>query len=412
MKTFIALIVLMATVVPQSLLACTTVIISGKYTSDGRPILWKHRDTDNLNNKLIYLSKGNMAAIALIDSDDKDVENIWIGFNSAGFAIMNSSSYNLKPADDTATVSDLEGILMKEALLSCTSVDDFELFLKNYRLPRGVEANFGVMDALGGAAYFETNNFIYNKVDVNDPRIAPHGYVVRTNYSFTGETNMGAGYIRFETAEKLFYRASASGNLNIPYMLENMSLSLENSYTGQKLTNYLDLNEKTENFIYFQDCINRYSTSSSVMVHGVKIGEPVEFTTLWAYVGFPLGSVPIPVWLTPKGTLPSIVTGKGLDNAEMCDLALELKKVMIPSRRGSTKYYINTTKIANSKGNGITQQLLPVRQEIVQKTLQKVETWRKNGKIVPSEVDAHFVWIDNVVRQSYRELFGLQRDSK
>lgn len=409
MKHLLTLAILIAALTANTVLACTTVIISGKYTSDGRPILWKHRDTDNLNNKLVYLTRGALSAIALIDSDDKEVENIWIGFNSAGFAIMNSASYNLKSADDTTSIADLEGVLMKEALLTCSTMEEFELFLKNYQLPRGVEANFGVIDAFGGAAYFETNNFIFNKVDINDMCVAPHGYVVRTNYSFTGETNKGAGYIRFETAEKLFYRASATGNLNVPYMLENMSLSLENSYTGQKLASFLEMNEKSEHFMYFQDCINRYSTSASVMVQGVKSGEAVEFTTLWAYVGFPLGSVPVPVWLTPKGSLPSLVKAEGSDNAEMCDLALEMKKQMIPSRRGSTKYYINTTKVANAQGTGVTQKLAPVRQEIVRKTTEKVALWRKTGKISHSEMDAHYAWLDEYIRKSYKELFGCQK---
>jgi hypothetical protein len=363
MRKRFQIIALIVAVTVQTGLACTTVIISGNSTPDGRPIIWKHRDTGKLDNKLVYLSGNKYSAIALIDSEDKKADNIWIGLNSAGFVIMNSASYNLK-GNDTTKLADLEGIVMKAALLSCATVDEFEQFLKDYKKPIGVEANFGVIDAKGGAAYFETNNYTYTKIDVNDKRVAPHGYVVRTNYSFTGDPNFGAGYIRFETAEKLFYRASGSNNLSTPYMLENMCLSLENSYTGQKIEDFCILNEKQQNFIYFQDCINRYSSSSSVIVQGVKIGEPVEFTTMWAMVGFPLASVPIPIWLTPKGSLPKVVQADGAKNAEVCDLALELKKIMIPSRRGSTKYYINTTKLFNAQGTGITQKLAPIHKTL------------------------------------------------
>lgn len=387
-------------------LACTTVIISGKYTSDGRPIIWKHRDTGTLDNKLVHIKDGKYDAVALIDSDDEKIENIWIGFNSAGFVIMNSASYNLK-GDDTTKLSDLEGVLMKAALLSCASVDEFEQFLKDYKKPRGVEANFGVIDATGGAAYFETDNFGYSKIDVNDKRIAPHGYVVRTNYSFTGDVNDGAGYIRFETADKLFYRASGNNNLSVPYMLENMCLSLENSYSMQGVKDFLNLNENQDNFLYFNDCINRYSSSSSVMVQGVKLGESVEFTTMWAMVGFPLSSVPIPIWLTPKGSLPKIVKASGKGNAEICDLALELKKIMVPSRRGSTKNYINTTKVFNAQGTGITQKLLPIHREIYMKSNEKMESWRKSGKLSQTEVDSYYAWIDEYVKKSYLDLFGL-----
>ena len=38
--------------------ACTSAVISGSATVDGRPLLWKHRDTGSLENKLVlYLGK-------------------------------------------------------------------------------------------------------------------------------------------------------------------------------------------------------------------------------------------------------------------------------------------------------------------------------------------------------------------
>lgn len=389
--------------------ACTIAVISGTQTPDGRPILWKHRDTGTLNNKLVYFNEGKYPAIGLINSNDDTSREIWIGFNSAGFAIMNSASYNLKGAGDTTSLADMEGVVMKAALMSCATVDEFEQFLKDYPKPIGVEANFGVIDAFGGAAYFETNNFTWTKIDVNDKKAAPHGYVVRTNYSFTGEANAGMGYIRFETAEKLFYRASATNNLSVPYMLENMCLSLENSYSGQRVQDFLHLNENQENFIYYQDCINRYSSASSVIVQGVKPGEPVEFTTMWAMAGFPLASVPVPVWLTRSGSLPDVITASGKGNAEVCDMALELKKVMVPARRGSTRYYINTTKVFNAQGTGITQKLIPVHREIYRKAYDSLEVWRASGRLNQGEVDNFYRWTDDYVRKAYGDLFGLKR---
>jgi hypothetical protein len=388
--------------------ACTIAVISGSQTADGRPILWKHRDTGTLNNKLVYFNEGKYPAIGLINSDDDTNKEVWIGFNSTGFAIMNSASYNLK-GTDTTSLADMEGVLMKAALMSCATVDDFERFLRKYNKPLGVEANFGVIDAAGGAAFFETNNFTWTKIDVNDKKVAPHGYIVRTNYSFTGEANAGMGYIRFETAEKLFYRASATNNLSVPYILENMCLSLDNSYSGQRVQDFLHLKEKEDNFIYYQDCINRYSSAASVLIQGVKPGESVGFTTMWAMLGFPLASVPIPVWLTQSGTLPDVVTASGKGNAEVCDLALELKKVMVPSRRGSTKYYINTTKVFNADGTGITQKLIPWHRVLYSKTQDQMEAWRKSGRLNQEEVEKFYEFSDLWVRQVYYDLFGLRK---
>ena len=41
------------------LYACTTAIISGKATVDGRPLLFKHRDTGHSQNKLMFFEDGD-----------------------------------------------------------------------------------------------------------------------------------------------------------------------------------------------------------------------------------------------------------------------------------------------------------------------------------------------------------------
>ena len=46
---FIAAAALLFTAVPSY--ACSSVVISGKVTPDGRPLLWKHRDSDYLQNR-------------------------------------------------------------------------------------------------------------------------------------------------------------------------------------------------------------------------------------------------------------------------------------------------------------------------------------------------------------------------
>jgi len=385
--------------------ACTVAVVSGNATPDGRPLLWKHRDTNSFDNKVVYLGAGKYKAMALVDSDDAVPENIWIGFNEAGFAIMNSASYNLK-GDDTTRLSDLEGVLMKAALLSCTTVDEFEQFLKNHPKPLGVEANFGVIDAFGGAAFFETANYSWIRIDANDKAVAPHGYIVRSNYSFTGEPNQGAGYIRFEIAEKLFYRASGTNNLSVPHLVENMCIALENPFSRQDARQALTLSESEDHFFYFQDCTNRYTSTSSVIIQGVKKEESPLLTTMWSMVGFPLSSVVIPVWITPGGSLPSLISAQGIENAPICDKALKLKSLMIPSTRGSTKYYINATMVYNADKSGITQQLIPVNQHIIERTNQILEQWRKKAP-QQKDVDEVYRWLDLHINETYKSLFGI-----
>ncbi|MBK3515900.1 hypothetical protein [Carboxylicivirga marina] len=74
--------------------ACTTAVISGKYTANSRPIIWKLRDTETFENKMRYFRDGKYDYIGMINSKDANGEQVWGGSNAAGFAIMNSASFN------------------------------------------------------------------------------------------------------------------------------------------------------------------------------------------------------------------------------------------------------------------------------------------------------------------------------
>ena len=160
--------------------ACTSIIITGKATPDGRPLMWKHRDTGAPYNHIGYFDEGGYRFLGLVNSDDPEGA-VWTGSNETGFSIMNTASYNLK--DDDIKEMDQEGNLMRKALRVCKTVQDFEHFLDTLPRPMHVEANFGVIDAYGGAAYYETNNERYYKKDANDPNLAPEGYLIYTNFS-------------------------------------------------------------------------------------------------------------------------------------------------------------------------------------------------------------------------------------
>ncbi|MRR39029.1 hypothetical protein EG829_31155, partial [bacterium] len=64
--------------------ACTVAVLSGKCTRDGRPLLWKHRDTGELQNALVTFTGGRIAFVGLIDATDSLREGVWVGVNAAG----------------------------------------------------------------------------------------------------------------------------------------------------------------------------------------------------------------------------------------------------------------------------------------------------------------------------------------
>ena len=53
---------------------------------------------------------------------------------------------------------------------------------------------------------FEVDYYKYTMYDANNPKDAPYGYIARTNFSFAGEANRGAGYVRYMEADRVLMR--------------------------------------------------------------------------------------------------------------------------------------------------------------------------------------------------------------
>ncbi|MCK4754182.1 MAG: hypothetical protein KAS58_03050 [Calditrichia bacterium] len=385
--------------------ACTTAIITGKATPDGRPLLLKHRDSDYYQNKLMYFNDGKYSYIGLVNSEDLEGKEVWSGANSAGFAIMNAASYNLND-NDTTKLKDQEGIIMKEALRSCATLGDFENLLKEWIRPLGVESNFGVIDAQGGAAYYETTNFSFTKIDATDPSTAPHGYIIRTNYSSTGTADGGYGYIRYSTAEHLFKKAREQNELTHKFLLQKVSRSLKHSLLDIDLMEFPHSSEEKEHFVNFQDYIPRHSSVTTMVVQGVKEGENAEFTTIWTILGFPLCSVVVPTWVVGGSELPKVLISDESGNAPLCQMALELKNRCFPISRGSGWKYINLTALLTDQGGRILQKLLPVENSIIDLTEKNLFKWRESG-IEKNNIHNLYHQLSELILTEYKNMFEL-----
>lgn len=356
---------------------CTSAIITGKITADGRPLLWKHRDTGEDNNRIQYFKGEKYNFIALVNSPDEG-GIVWMGTNDAGFSIMNTASYNLK--DDKIKEMDKEGEIMFEALSVCKNIDEFEEFLKNHKKPLRVEANFGVIDAEGGAAYFETNNTKYVKVDANDQRIAPEGYLIYTNYSYSGRFNEGMGYIRYQTASEIFSPQAVFMNITPQWIFENLSRSYYHSLMGLDYKNPDFSPEKGRGWVIDQDFIPRKSSVASIVIQGVKPGENPEMTTMWTILGYPPAGVAIPLWVKTAENQPSVfLKAADSQNAKACDLALSLKYKTFSLKRGNGPRYMYFPLIYNSNGTGYLQVLKDSEESIYSLFKEPIERWRKEG---------------------------------
>jgi len=387
-----------------SLKPCTTAVVSGKATDDGRPLLLKNRDADALQNKLVYFFDGKYKFIGLVNSEDKDNKEVWCGFNSSGFGIMNSASYNLK-INDTTKLSDLEGKIMKMALESCATIEDFEKMLNNLSKPLGVEANFGVIDANGGAAYYEVDNFKFVKYDANDPVVAPNGYLIRTNYSFTGEENKGYGYIRYETAKGLFEYQMKNGKISFEFLINDVPRCLVHSFTKTDLSKNLP-EEKDNNYVYFRDYIPRHSTSAAIVVQGIKENESASLITMWTILGFPLTSIVVPVWLLEDGTMPKVLQADETGNAPLCNFALQLKDKVFSPQNDASENYLNLSALMNKENSGVRQKLIPIEEQILAKAKSILSDFRKNG-FDDSKAKEFYNWIDSDIYNEIKSKFKL-----
>lgn len=369
--------------------ACTTAVISGRATQDGRPILWKNRDTTSLHNEVAIFDDGRFRVIAVVTAGKR--EGVWMGVNEAGFCIENSLSKDL--AIDGESIGLANGQFMKLALQTCASVEEFRDLLEKTNKPgRRTTANFGAIDALGGAALFETGPKSYAMFDANDPIVAPNGYIVRTNFATTAHAMEGVpdpeslGNIysskRFLHACRRLQPMHNDG-VSVRHMLRNLTRDLSDgsgnaipgTVNGQPDDTVAGGHATLPEFIATDQTISRTSTVSAAVLHGVKPGEDPALTTMWTILGDPKFSIAVPCWVSQAEVADPLTDSRG---GELGEIAVSLRDWSLTKDR-------NAVRTAGLPG--IWEDLWPVEDEIVESTLHALTKWR-NGKVDPDALTA------------------------
>lgn len=337
--------------------ACTSAIVGGKLTANGRPLLWKHRDTGHLDNCVdrVEPTDSTHAFIALFNASDSLRQEAWIGLNDAGFAVMNTASYNLAP--DTASYRDREGFVMAEALRRCRLVDDFARLLDAMPKPLGVQANFGVIDSTGAGGYFETDDhgYVFYPLDQETP------ILVRTNFSVGGGEG-GLGQVRYDNAVDLLKQHVDRGDISAEVLTEELSRSFYHAPSGS------DLSLTGSRRLVDKDFIPRYSTSASVVVEGGDL--------MWVVMGYPPCSTVEAVTLD---SVPSDLRGDSVSGrSPRCDAALKLKKRLFSKRRGSKQWIIDRAALKTVNDSCRFESLANYRRE--RQRLEAVKTKAKTKR--------------------------------
>lgn len=337
--------------------ACTSAIVSADANPYGRPILWKHRDTSTTDNKVEYVapSHAGMGYVALFNASDAKLKEAWMGMNEAGFAVMNTASYNIKEDKIPDKKMDKEGILMTRALLTCRTVDDFARLLDNYPRPMGVEANFGVIDAYGNGAYFETNNTRYVRYDLAD---AEGGVMVRTNYSHSGRQGEGYGHVREKNAELLLAPYVDEKSVT-PEVLTEV-LSRQFYHTGQMTDNYMcGLGELPD-----IDYIPRYKSTATIAIEGCVPQNTREDAgceiscddyVMWTAIGYPPVAEIRAVRCAPDG-VPDDLRGTRADgHSKSGDAAKAIRDSIFTTGAKPDVRNLDAGALYNRNGDGLAQ---------------------------------------------------------
>lgn len=386
--------------------SCTSAIVSGKVTPDGRPIMWKNRDTNDLLNCVRYM-KGEKYGFVAVTGYAANPRSVWIGTNDTGFSIMNTLSYNLVEENDEGS-SKQNGVVMKQALGICSTLAEFRYYLDTLKRPMNVRSNYGVIDEQGNGSYFEVNSTGYKEYDVNDPDVAPHGYLVRTNFSVSGKLNEGAGYVRYQEASEKLFTVSATGQITPQWFFQNLSRSFHNPLLGIDLKDGQFNKPQTTGWFAEQDFIARRSTSCAVVIQGVKPGEDASFTTMWTVIGYPPVTPAIPVWV--KGAekkLPRLLTvDKENRHCPLCDMADMLRERVYGYHRGTnTENYFNWELLFNRAGDGYMQRTGETEDKMFGTLYEQITGWRKDKS--PSLDDIYKLYDDCdifVARELYPQI--------
>lgn len=360
----------------QSAAPCTLAVISGKATANGRPLMWKNRDTSDPNNKLMAFKGPKYDFVAVVISEALDPGEVWGGQNAVGFAIMNSQADDL---GDTAKKLDGagNGAFMKLALGSCATVREFEDLLVREKGKWDLATNFGVIDAEGGACFFETRRDSFVKFDTKDPRVAPFGTIVRTNFAFTAPDYMlGGGFDRFERIGHLVEAARSQGRIDARFILREASRDLiSEKLHSNPLTRPLPDDPAAPLYVHTNDTINRNTSVSALVFEGAPSRDQAYLGTMWVLLGQPVTGVAVPVW-PASGQVPSVTTGP--KTAPLNDLARAVVAYLYPDARGRMYQYLNVTRLRTYGGEGVLPKLLRVEDRAMDRTAAKWTEWAAN----------------------------------
>ena len=296
-KIFLMLMLLAVAHIDAS--ACTSAMVTAARSSEGAPLLWKHRDWRENASCVKHFEGGKYAYTAVVSSSAKS-KSIYAGINEAGFGIINTATKNLPHSAKkeweacSRKVATLHG-MWHYGLRNFATVDEFEAYLRTTKRRHKFNTNLGVADASGAVAYFEIWDLGYRRYDVNDRE---SGFDVRANFSFAGdEAKRGLSTRRYDiTMEKM----NAHQGLFAPKHFCDYSRSFDSCAYG-------DILKSDKEYICNNHCVPRYTTTGVfVLVCDAKCPR------MLVAIGHSVPGVTVPIYVQAKHQIPECVHGDAM----------------------------------------------------------------------------------------------------
>ena len=296
--------------------ACTIGVFGPDASASGRPMLWMNRVVSAENQEMSYFVGSRFRYVTNVYAND--TLNAWAGINEAGFAIMNSNSFNIMgKGGDMAD----DGNIMSLALGTCATVSEFAGLLDSLNvIGRETPANYGVFDSTGTTSMFETSNLFYNRYDCDEDTI---GLILRANYSVSGNPNRETGKNRYERAMQLAVPARHENRIDSRFIVRTLTRDIGRTFLDPYPLPFEGTYDTLPTgYLPVESTLCRRTTRSAEVMVGTRRGEPAGRTMMWVLLGSPQVSLPVPVWVQ-GGPPPEALDGP--DHAPICDEAVRLR---------------------------------------------------------------------------------------
>ena len=325
---------------------CTIGVAAGFVTADGRPLVWKTRDADAVDNEVRFVTDAPLPFVGVFTVGGVSP---WMSVNVRGFALVNATSVDL-PGRGTWG----NGSFMRYAIGHCATVSEFEHLLDSTNATgRGTQAHFAVIDALGAAAIFETGDSVYWKFDATDRESTPGGYVLRANFAMNGRGVWGAN--RYRRSAAIIEGLRAENRLGYPELIQGHLRDFAAADGTPYPVPYSDrpAPHLPVGLIPTAWSIARDASVSAAVIQGVLPGEQPITTTMWTLLGQPACAVAVPVWAA--GLPPRELRGE--PTAALCDAARKHKAVVFRFERdpltGRMAEHADSYLLRDGGGHGI-----------------------------------------------------------